>query len=218
MSNQNTAAQAATQEAHRIAAADEYFAARTWIMDTNDHRRLFEAGFDRAYTLLSKLRAPVADEHEGFEAWRKHALSWTTPATTGISFAWDAWQERGRRAALASAPVAGEAVAWRVTHSRCPKPGWQDAAREPPPSHDEVKQQDSDLILELAYAAPQASEAVRVHQLEAARIAYAREFPPDENGDPDVGNIHANIRKLKSQLAALSTQPGAQKKREAPNA
>lgn len=60
-------------------------------------------------------------------------------------------------------------------------------------------------------AAPQASEAVRVQQLEAARIAYAREFPPDENGDPDVGNIHANIRKLKSQLAALSAQPGAQK-------
>jgi len=53
----------------------------------------------------------------------------------------------------------------------------------------------------------QASEAVRVRQLEAARIAYAREFPPDENGDPDVGNIHANIRKLKSQLAALPAQP-----------
>ncbi|MBD9433210.1 hypothetical protein IB257_25005 [Achromobacter sp. ACM03] len=68
------------------------------------------------------------------------------------------------------------------------------------------------------YAAPQASEAVRVQQLEAARIAYAREFPPDENGDPDVGSIHANIRKLKSQVAALSAQPGAQKKREAPYA
>ncbi|MBC9904802.1 hypothetical protein [Achromobacter xylosoxidans] len=63
-----------------------------------------------------------------------------------------------------------------------------------------------------SFAAPGPVAAeVRVQQLEAARIAYAREFPPDENGDPDVGNIHANIRKLKSQLAALSAQPGAQR-------
>lgn len=52
--------------------------------------------------VMSQVRAPVADEHEDFEAWRKHALPWTTPATTGISFAWDAWQAR---AAPASAPV-----------------------------------------------------------------------------------------------------------------
>jgi len=60
----NTPAQyeAAIQESERVAAADEYFKARTWIMDTNDNRRIFEAGFDRAYALLSKLRAPVADE------------------------------------------------------------------------------------------------------------------------------------------------------------
>lgn len=31
----------------------------------------------------------------------------------------------------------------------------------------------------------------------AARIAYASEFPLDADGEPDVGNIHANIRKLK---------------------
>ncbi|MGY6271053.1 hypothetical protein ACXIUT_15280 [Achromobacter denitrificans] len=61
MTNQNNAAQA-IQEAERIAAADEYFKARTWLMDTTDNRRIFEAGFDRAYALLSKLRAPVADE------------------------------------------------------------------------------------------------------------------------------------------------------------
>lgn len=52
----------AIQEGERIAAADEYFQARTWLMDTNDNRRIFEAGFDRAYALLSKLRAPVAGE------------------------------------------------------------------------------------------------------------------------------------------------------------
>ena len=61
---------------------------------------------------------------------------------------------------MASAPVAGEAVAWRVTHPRSPKPGWEDAAREQPPTLENVKQQDPDLVLELSYAAPQASEAV----------------------------------------------------------
>ncbi|GAB1828696.1 hypothetical protein [Achromobacter xylosoxidans] len=64
--NENNAAKA-VQEAERIAAADEYFQARTWIMDTNDNRRIFEAGFDRAYALLSKLRAPVSSIREGFE-------------------------------------------------------------------------------------------------------------------------------------------------------
>jgi hypothetical protein len=39
----------------------------------------------------------------------------------------------------------------------------------------------------------------RVSELEAARIAYASEFPLTEDGDPDVGNIHANIRKLKAE-------------------
>lgn len=35
--------------------------------------------------------------------------------------------------------------------------------------------------------------------LAAARMAYANEFAPDENGDPDVGNVHANIRALKAE-------------------
>lgn len=37
-----------------------------------------------------------------------------------------------------------------------------------------------------------------VAELEAARIAYASEFPLNEDGEPDTGNIHANIRKLKA--------------------
>lgn len=61
MTNQNNAAQT-VQESERIAAADEYFKARAWLMDTTDNRRIFEAGFDRAYALPSKLRAPVADD------------------------------------------------------------------------------------------------------------------------------------------------------------
>ncbi len=44
------------------------------------------------------------------------------------------------------------------------------------------------------------SQGKRVAELEAARIAYASEFALDENGDPDVGSIHANIRKLKSRI------------------
>lgn len=43
-------------------------------------------------------------------------------------------------------------------------------------------------------------------QLKAARIAYASEFPPDENGDPDVGNIHANIRALKANTRELELE------------
>lgn len=37
----------------------------------------------------------------------------------------------------------------------------------------------------------------RVASLEAARLAYASEFPPNSNGESDVGSIHENIRKLK---------------------
>ena len=43
----------------------------------------------------------------------------------------------------------------------------------------------------------------RIAELEAARIAYASEFKPDADGEPDVGNIHANIRALKAQLSAI---------------
>ena len=41
---------------------------------------------------------------------------------------------------------------------------------------------------------------LRIDALNAARIAYASEFPLTEDGEPDVGNIHANIRRLKAQL------------------
>ncbi len=36
--------------------------------------------------------------------------------------------------------------------------------------------------------------------LAAYRIALASEFPPDADGDPDVGNVHANVRALKARL------------------
>lgn len=39
--------------------------------------------------------------------------------------------------------------------------------------------------------------------LKAARIAYAMEFPLDKDGEPDLDNIHANIRALKDKVAYL---------------
>lgn len=62
---ENNAAQA-VQESERNAAVEEYFGHRTWIKPTASNFQLFEAGFDRAYALLSKLRAPVADERAAF--------------------------------------------------------------------------------------------------------------------------------------------------------
>lgn len=40
--------------------------------------------------------------------------------------------------------------------------------------------------------------AKRIAELESARMAYASEFPSNEDGEPDVGRIHENIRKLKT--------------------
>lgn len=48
----------------------------------------------------------------------------------------------------------------------------------------------------------------RIAGLEAARFAYASEFPPNEDGDPDVGSIHENIRKLKAKLEAYRKRWG----------
>lgn len=55
------------------------------------------------------------------------------------------------------------------------------------------------------YAALSAVTAER-DGLAAARMAYANEFAPDENGDPDVGNVHANIRALKAERDRLENE------------
>ncbi len=47
-------------------------------------------------------------------------------------------------------------------------------------------------------------EQAKVQGLQAARVAYASEFPLNEEGEPDVGNIHANIRALKAKVQELS--------------
>ena len=38
------------------------------------------------------------------------------------------------------------------------------------------------------------------NEWQASRIAYAKEFPLNADGEPDVVNVHANIRSLKAQL------------------
>ena len=199
----------------------------TWSQDTNQ-------GYDLAPVHSGKMATYESDKTE--HAWRGFchgrlasapvaapAMKLVTPPSwPGSDEEYAAAVGRGEvggfhmigtthAAPQASAPVAGEAqpgkaVGWlrRVERNFETDYDLNRAVYDLPPGM-------YDLYAAPRNAAPQASEAVRVQQLEAARIAYAREFLPDENGDPDVGNIHANIRKLKAQLAALSAQPGAQK-------
>lgn len=146
------------------------------IADKIQDGTLFQAGIfsrrelaDKVRTLVQFVRgasAPVAVEHpDGLRTllaelpdMRDDPKKGDAVFRCGVNGALDVVEGRIREL-LASAPVAGEVVAWRVTHPRSPKPGWEDATREQPPTLENVKQQDPDLVLELAYAAPQASEA-----------------------------------------------------------
>jgi len=153
---ENNAAQqeAAIQEAERNAAAEKYFATRTWIMDTNDNRRIFEAGFDRAYALLPKLRA------EGVQAGDDVQLPAPDATIKTIPY-WDAghmkmYARNAVRAALASAHAAGEAhpVAWH-----CNEVGVTDIAHVAKGWREELGFTVRALVF--GDTAPQASEAVR---------------------------------------------------------
>lgn len=57
-------------------------------------------------------------------------------------------------------------------------------------------------------AADNAALKATVLQLRAARWAYANEFPLDSDGEPDVGNIHANIRAMKKRIKLLEVDAG----------
>ena len=52
-------------------------------------------------------------------------------------------------------------------------------------------------------AAVSAAKDAEIAQLRAARMAYASEFPLNADGEPDVGNIHANIRAMKERVRVL---------------
>ena len=99
----------AIQEGERNAAADQYFKARAWVMDTNDNRRIFEAGFDRAYALLSKLRAEgvqPGDERALTANQRKEFIRRTSYISEADRDTRAGFVDEIARAALASAPVA----------------------------------------------------------------------------------------------------------------
>lgn len=52
--------------------------------------------------------------HASFESWRKSELPWTSPATPGIGFAWDAWRARAALAQQDADKVDAERYrAWR---------------------------------------------------------------------------------------------------------
>lgn len=115
MTDHTPAARAAIQESERNAAVEEYFGHRAWIKPSASNFRLFEAGFDRAYALLSKLRAPVAKDMrpdidlselaiECGAVISTDDLSWTLTYGAMRNFCTRA------RAALASAPVAPSEV------------------------------------------------------------------------------------------------------------
>ena len=149
---------------------------------------------------LSKLRAPVADERAAFNKWAESLGYELGTPTVGLMLAgWNA------RAALASAPVVGEAVTDdMILHC------WNAHVENP----DDAWMTDDDKVsfgraLLARYAAPQASEAVRDAVLEeAAKVAECTVAGDDSPDNPYRGGTAkqaaARIRALKSQSAALS--------------
>lgn len=70
---------------------------------------------------------------------------------------------------------------------------WSALVQSPTASREELED-----IARLIAQAPDLKN--RVSQLTAARVGYASEFPFNEEGEPDVGNIHKNIREMKEHL------------------
>lgn len=169
--------------------------------------------------LLPKLRAPVADERAAFEAQAvtefTHPFKCPDPtsldpdgsgdyADPDVQLAWTGF--KWGRAALASAPVAGEAVAWMKDDG---SDAWTDQKKRDAVKYagaPGVKIAEFYNVPLFRHAAPQASEAVRDAALEEAASFLER------NRSTWVSVRAAyEIRNLKSQRAALSAQPGAQK-------
>ncbi|WP_238909170.1 hypothetical protein [Achromobacter ruhlandii] len=120
-----------------------------------------------AHKVLSQLRAPVADEPPSGTRWpvlRAMARNYTAGTHTWDALDAEACEQaaeeiRHLRAALASAPVAGEAVAWKIYDAALGK----HILTENPKVADMLLREGGNTVRPLVYgdAAPQASEAVR---------------------------------------------------------
>lgn len=95
--------------------------------DASDAERCFQVAQDRVCTMLSKLRAEgvqAGDERAAFVAWLTGAYpdAYSEPEAMRLwhheHVAALAWEERGRRAALASAPVADERAAFAAAFTK----------------------------------------------------------------------------------------------------
>lgn len=72
-----------------------------------------------------------------------------------------------------------------------------------------------DLVKYDDHAAIVAQLEQRNSGLEAARFSYASEFLLNSKGEPDIGSIHKNIRKLKADYAQLEADLADAKKDQA---
>ncbi|WP_254632491.1 hypothetical protein [Achromobacter denitrificans] len=168
MTNQNNAAQAVDQEIEAIMEQAQVFASAWSFLggpfDNGSGLETAEREKANLRALLSKLRAPVADERAAFEA--KFPLpahcQWIGNGYAATEYnAWDAhkhtdrWDGWQARAALASAPVAGEEQPVAYLHTSNRTLTWPGKLTE--------VQLNSGVWRSLydRPAAPQASEAVR---------------------------------------------------------
>lgn len=88
----------------------------------------------------------------------------------------------------------------RPEHLACPKDLAAEVRAELVAERDEARTEAGALIRQRDAACQ------GIATLQAARRALASEFPPDEEGDPDVGSIHENIRKLKAATDEARTE------------
>lgn len=148
---------------------------------------------DDLRALLSKLRAPVADERAAFkllDAWQAvcdRIVDQYDGVVAGVDFA---ALGRANRAALASAPVAGEAIYYAVMHGNalygifdteaaaeaCKAQGHPDAPFSVKPLYAAPQASAEDVIPASGHVCNEALE-------EAAQAAYNELFPTNDRSD-----------------------------------
>ncbi|WLW59869.1 hypothetical protein RA224_21880 [Achromobacter aegrifaciens] len=175
-----------------------------------------------ARALLSKLRAPVADERAALVWYAEQVAGCRKfgPDGEGARNALDKDGGERARAALASAPLAGEAKSpdramleavmndLNVSDWNCPRCGHAE----------ECSTMDAALMLRDYLAAPQASEAVRdaaindvISILLNLSARYRHNYDKEGCNSYHEGGADALDEAEQAIRAALSAQPGAQK-------